>query len=265
LILTIGLGPIGASVAANLADAGSPVGGLDLDADRSTAWSQATGAPAWARFESVDWAKVDTVLIAVRLAHQVTATFAEIARNTGDRRLSVFVLTTLGLEDARRILPTAPESWRTFEAPISGGPRGAREGTMTVYLAGPALEASEERLLGTIAGRVFPTEAYGQPALLKLCNNALGAYNAISTATMLSIAVDSGVPAAQFLEVVCASSGQSWMSDNFHEFHDDLLFKDVGLLLGDGIRLPPSVLEGRTDLSETIAEARALLSAHPEA
>ena len=48
---------------------------------------------------------------------------------TGETPLSVFVLTTLTSRDAIRILGDSPAAWRTFEAPLSGGPQGARAGS----------------------------------------------------------------------------------------------------------------------------------------
>lgn len=51
-------------------------------------------------------------------------------------------------------MSSAPENWRVFEAPVSGGPQGASQGTMTIFIAGPANNAEEDRLLADISGRV---------------------------------------------------------------------------------------------------------------
>ena len=69
--------------------------------------------------------------------------------------MTVFVHTTLAPEDARRIFAAAPDSWRVFEAPVSGGPAGARQGSMTIFLGGPPTTDAEDRLLSDISGRVF--------------------------------------------------------------------------------------------------------------
>lgn len=84
---------------------------------------------------------------------------------------SVFVNTTLTPTDARRIAALGNDNWRIFETPVSGGPAGARGGTMSVFLAGPAPTDDEEGLLADQAGHVFRLAEYGQPAMVKLLNN----------------------------------------------------------------------------------------------
>ncbi|ASR36755.1 hypothetical protein BAY61_19095 [Prauserella marina] len=256
MYLVIGLGPIGGGAGARLAELGRPVRGLDLDERRAREWSERTGAPACSGIGDVEWSGVDTVIIAVRMAGQVRSTMESLIARAG-KPLTVYVLTTLSIADATALSAGVPESWRLFEAPVSGGASGARNGTMTVFLAGPPREAADDALLSDIAGKVFDTEDYGAPAVLKLTNNALGALNAVSTARMLRIAADNGVDAATFLDVVAASSGQSWMSDHFTVFPDDLLFKDAGLLRDDLGSLP--VIDLASDPAAEIAAARELL------
>lgn len=256
MIAIIGLGPIGANTGARLAEKGHEVVGLDLDAARASDWSAETGARSVTSFADLPWASVDTVVIAVRVAGQLESAIASIVERTGDAPLSVFVLTTLTSRDAVRILGDAPAAWRTFEAPLSGGPQGARAGSLSLFIAGPEFTADEEKVVGDAAGRVFRTGSYGEPATLKLLNNTLGAYNALATSAMVDLAIERGVPAEQFLDVVNASSGQSWMSDNFDNFAYDLLFKDVRLLLEEVEELPTVHLDDSHAPDETIAAMR---------
>ncbi|MEO5316247.1 NAD(P)-binding domain-containing protein [Pseudarthrobacter sp. CC12] len=258
MISIIGLGPIGANVGARLVEKGHQVVGLDLDAARAAAWSAETGATSVSDFDDLPWASIDTVFVAVRVASQLEAAFTSIAERSAGRDLSIFVLTTLTSRDAIRILGDAPTEWRTFEAPLSGGPQGARAGTMSLFLAGPDFTPAEEKIAGDIAGRIFHTTSYGDPATLKLLNNTLGTYNALATSAMLQLAIDRGVPASQFLDVVSASSGQSWMSDNFDNFTYDLLFKDVRLLLEEVDILPTVHIDRSHEPDETIAAIAAL-------
>lgn len=253
----IGLGPIGAGVGAHLAELGRAVHGYDFDPDRLRAWSEETASPAGSDAAAIDWETVDTVHIAVRLADQVSAVFETLATNT-DRPLTVFVHTTLAPADARAILPAAPEHWRVFEAPVSGGPQGARRGTMTVFLAGPPPTDADNALLEDISGRVFRTASYGQPALIKLLNNALATYNLAATARILGLAADHGVPAPELFDVIGVSTGQSWIGDNLIDVQYDLLLKDVGLLRGELGSLPTGDLDD--DVEKAILRARELLS-----
>ena len=109
---------------------------------------------------------------------------------------------------------------------------------MTIFLGGPPTTDAEDKLLSDISGRVFPTQSYGQPALVKLLNNALATYNLAATARMLNLAAQLGVPAKNLFEVIGVSTGRSWMSDNLIDIQYDLLLKDVGLLRGEIGSLP---------------------------
>lgn len=258
--LVIGLGPIGGNIGARLAELGRQVYGYDFDPERIRGWSEDTGSPAGSDLAAVDWPSVDSVHIAVRLADQVKSVF-EALRNHTTRPLTVFVHTTLAPDDARRIFSSAPASWRSFEAPVSGGPQGARQGTMTIFLSGPATTKAEDALLTNLSGRVFRMHSYGQPALVKLLNNTLATYNLAATARMLNLAAKHGVPAADFLEVVGVSTGQSWMGDNLVDVQYDLLLKDVGLLRGELGSLPAVDLGDDVELA--ILRARAVLGPMP--
>jgi putative dehydrogenase len=261
--LVIGLGPIGGNVGAHLAELGRGVYGYDFNADRVREWPEETKSSAGSDLAAVDWPSVDSIHMAVRLADQVSSVF-EVLQDHTAQPLAVFVHTTLAPEDARRIFSSAPDTWRAFEAPVSGGPQGARQGSMTIFLAGPATTDAEDKLLADISGRVFRMHSHGQPALVKLLNNTLATYNLAATARMLNLAAEHGVPAKDLFEVIGVSTGQSWMSDNLIDVQYDLLLKDVGLLRGELGSLPTADLND--DVEREILQARALLgpnSANP--
>jgi 3-hydroxyisobutyrate dehydrogenase-like beta-hydroxyacid dehydrogenase len=127
---------------------------------------------------------------------------------------------------------------------------------MTIFLAGPATADADDKLLAHISGRVFRMRSYGQPALVKLLNNALATYNLAATARMLNLAAEHGVPAKDFFEVIGVSTGRSW-SDNLIDVQYDLLLKDVGLLRSELGSLPTEDLDD--EVEEAIRQARALL------
>lgn len=116
---------------------------------------------------------------------------------------------------------------------------------MTIFLGGPATNDAEDKLLADLSGRVFRMESYGQPALVKLLNNALATYNLAATARVLNLAAEHGIPARDLFEVIGVPTGQSWMSDNFIDVQYDLLLKDVGLLRGKIGSLPAANLTTR--------------------
>lgn len=254
--LMIGLGPIGGNIGANLAERGQSVYGYDFNLERNREWSEETQSPSGNDLAVIDWASVKSVHIAVRLADQVLSVFDALKQHT-HQALTVFVHTTLSPNDAKRIFAAAPTHWRTFEAPVSGGPQGARQGSMTIFLSGPQPTDAEDKILANISGRVFSMDSYGQPALVKLLNNALGTYNLAATAQMLNLAEAHGVPAKSLFEVIAVSTGKSWMSDNLIDVQYDLLLKDVGLLHSELGSLPTIDLD--QGVEEAILQARTLL------
>lgn len=99
------------------------------------------------------------------------------------------------------------------DAPVSGGPRRAADGTMTMMVAGAAEAVARcEPVLGAVAGRVFRLgDAPGTAAKFKIVNNLLAAVNLAAAAEALALAVRAGLDPQQFVDVVNASSGASWM------------------------------------------------------
>jgi 3-hydroxyisobutyrate dehydrogenase/putative dehydrogenase len=254
--LVIGLGPIGGNIGAHLAELGRRVYGYDLDPDRVREWSEETTSPAGGDLAAVHWPSVESVHIAVRLADQVSSVFKSLEERA-TRPPTVFVHTTLGPRDARKMFSSAPGSWRAFEAPVSGGPQGARQGSLTIFLAGPATADAEDNLLADISGRIFRMQSYGQPALVKLLNNALATDNLAATARMLNLGAQLGLPAKGFYDVIGVSTGRSWMSDNLIDVQYDLLLKDAVLLRGEIGSLPAADIDD--DVEQSILQARALL------
>jgi 3-hydroxyisobutyrate dehydrogenase-like beta-hydroxyacid dehydrogenase len=97
------------------------------------------------------------------------------------------------------------------DCPISGGPKGARAGTLTVITAGPP-EAREELrpLLTAIGGRVFEVgDRPGQAQLMKLVNNLVNAANMATAFEALVLGAKGGLDPDQMVSVLNVSTGQN--------------------------------------------------------
>ena len=107
----------------------------------------------------------------------------------------------------------ADSSVRLVDAPVSGGPARAADGTMTMMVAGDAkARARCADLFARIAGRVFHVgERPGDAATFKVVNNLLAAANLAASAEALVLARKAGLDPRAVLEVIQASSGASWM------------------------------------------------------
>jgi 3-hydroxyisobutyrate dehydrogenase-like beta-hydroxyacid dehydrogenase len=232
VIAIIGLGPIGAGVASALNADGRETIGLDRDFTRVEQFSHATGGHATSRAEEINWQRIELAIIAVRLAEHLPSAFNAMAR----RDIPTLVLTTLSVADAKEL---ARFGNRVIEAPVSGGSAAARSGSLTIFVHAPSeLNGAELSVINAIAARTFTFDHYGLPAAAKLTNNTLAAFNAFAVEATMEIAARMGIRRGAFLDIINASSGQSWMAEHFDEFPQDLLFKDVALLERDVNPLP---------------------------
>jgi 3-hydroxyisobutyrate dehydrogenase len=99
------------------------------------------------------------------------------------------------------------------DAPVSGGPKRAADGTMTMMLAGPTDALARcEPAIEKIAGRTFRVGTTpGDAAKFKIVNNLLAAVNLVAGAEALALAVTAGLDPRLVIDVVNASSGGSWI------------------------------------------------------
>lgn len=130
-----------------------------------------------------------------------------------------------------------------IDAPMSGGPARARDGSMSLMLAAPdALLARHAALLQALSSKIFRiSERVGDGARTKLVNNLLAGINLVGAAEVLALAERLGLDLATTLGVIEQSSGQSWIgSDRMRRAiagdltpraHVTLLEKDTGLAL----------------------------------
>ncbi len=132
---------------------------------------------------------------------------------------------------------------RVIDAPVSGGPRRARDGTMTIMLSGDEQALADcAAVFDAIAGRRFVvgTRA-GDAATFKVLNNQLAAANLAAGAEAMAIAMRAGLDPRLFVDVVASSSGASWIfADRMARVLEDdyrpraattLLQKDVTIAL----------------------------------
>jgi len=156
-----------------------------------------------------------------------------------------------------------------IDAPMSGGPVRAQEGTMSLMVAcSDAVWQRSQKLLNALSQQVFRvgTRA-GDGARTKLVNNLLAAVNLAGAAEAMALAERLGLDPAATLSVIEASSGQSWIgSDRMRRAlagdfepraHVTLLAKDTGLAVqaADEVAFDPAL--GRM-ARDVFAQAMAL-------
>jgi putative dehydrogenase len=104
----------------------------------------------------------------------------------------------------------------TLDAPLSGGPARARDGTMSLMLAcADEVNARQAGLLQALSARVFRiSEKPGDGARTKLVNNLLAGINLVGAAEALALAGRLGLDLTTTLDVIEQSSGQSWIGSD---------------------------------------------------
>jgi 2-hydroxy-3-oxopropionate reductase len=130
---------------------------------------------------------------------------------------------------------------RVVDAPVSGGPVRAADGTLTIMAGGAEDDIDHvSGLLSALGQRVFRTGGLGTSQVAKLCNNILTATIMVANAEALTLGAKAGLDPAQLREIVLASSGGStvldtWVPRNVLRDEYDpgfalrLMYKDAGL------------------------------------
>ena len=252
-LVMVGFGAMGSAMAARLGERGHDVIGVDpfLVAE-GAAGTSAEGVPVVHSLAAVkgQGTRPSEVLVFVRLYEQVVAVLEELDADPWFDEVPVSVLSTLKPSDARALAERFASTRALTEAPVSGGVGGARNGTLTVLVAG-----APGPWLADSSATVFRFDGYGLPTAAKLLNNALGAANAHALTATVEQAEGLGLDPAQFLDVVRVSSGGGWMADHFEDFPVDLLWKDFGLLHDDySVAFPATTID--SDLLSAVATAR---------
>ncbi len=142
----------------------------------------------------------------------------------------------------RELAAQAAEAGYVFiDGPVSGGPNGARKGTMTMVLGGPADSIdSIQPMLAHLTAKTVHIGPSGSGHATKIANNLLCAANLALMSEMARLAATQGVSLENLLEGVNAGSGRSGVSEvNFplwiqneqynSGFTMGLMRKDVGL------------------------------------
>ena len=240
----VGVGNMGGAMAARLLATGWPVQVCDIDRQRvrtlelqgaavcHTPAQCATGAFALIVCV-VDSPQVDAVLFGPTGA-------ATVLRPGQD----VLLCPTIAPHDTERFAARLLEQGvSAIDAPMSGGPARARDGSMSLMLAGEDDAVERQRdLIGALSGKVFRISAKpGDGARTKLVNNLLAGINLVGAAEALALAGRLGLEPAHTLAVIEQSSGQSWIgSDRMQRAiagdfepraHMTLLEKDTRLAL----------------------------------
>ena len=264
----VGLGTLGAKLAANLLAGGIKLKVYDLNAD-AVSKAAALGAKVAASVAdaATNVEAVITCLPSPAASEAVVAgpdgAFAHMAPGT-----TWIEMSTLGVDDIKRLSASAAEHGvMTLEAPLTGGVHRAVSGEMTILAGGDDEVLSAQRpVLELMSAKIVHMGPIGSASLIKVISNMLCLIDLVAAGEALSLARAGGLDLGKAYEAITASSGNS------REFEDwapvilngslntgftlDLGLKDLGFVSDLG-RTHGVPLKLSTLVEQLFIEARA--------
>lgn len=213
----VGVGNMGGGMAARLLQMGWTVRVCDIEPSRMDALA-AQGATACASAAQAA-AGVSALIVCVVDAAQTEQVLfgADGAASVLAPGQSVLLCPTMSPQDVERFAQRlAGRGIACIDAPMSGGPARARDGSMSLMVAcDDAVFERHRHLIETLGTKVFRVSARpGDGARTKLVNNLLAGINLVGAAEALALAQRMGLDAAATLDVIEQSSGQSWIGSD---------------------------------------------------
>jgi 2-hydroxy-3-oxopropionate reductase len=264
----IGLGIMGSPMAANLVRAGHTVVGYDMSAERMDALAVAGGKSAGSVAEAVAQAEVVITMLPDSPQVEEVAFGEDGLLQRGREGLIHIDMSTVRPETSRRVAQAAAvKGIRALDAPVSGGERGAVDGTLSIMVGGDAADFAAVRpLLAVVGTTIVHVGPAGAGQTVKAANQLVvgGIYGLVAEAIVLLEA--SGVDPGSGLDVLAGGLAGSRILDlKRHSmirrefapgFRIDLHHKDMGIAIAAareaGVSLPLTGL-----VAQLVAAARA--------
>jgi len=209
----IGLGNMGAPMAANLAAAGWPLVVHDAAGTRERAPEQASIADSVAEVV----AQAAVVLLSLPDSAVVDAVSDAIIAAPQRAAKRIVDTSTIGIAQARRIHEKLAEAGVEYvDAPVSGGVAGARAGTVSIMVAAPATSLEALRpVLESFTGNVFHVGIEpGQGQAMKILNNFLSGTAMAATSEAIAFGESQGLDLSTMLDVLNVSTGRNTASSD---------------------------------------------------
>lgn len=236
----IGLGNMGAPMAANLAAAGHQVTGFDTAAPAPAGVTLAASATKAVSGADVVFTMLPNGQILRDVADQIIPAMQQGA--------VLCDCSTVDVDSARAVAQAARAAGLgALDAPVSGGTGGAQAGTLTFMVGGAEADfATVQPLFAVMGQKAVHCGDSGAGQAAKICNNMILGVTMIATCEAFALADKLGLDRQKMFDVVSTSSGYSWSmnaycpapgvgpvspADNGYKpgFAAELMLKDLGL------------------------------------
>lgn len=205
----IGLGNMGAPMAANLVKAGEHVLGFDVaQASREASARDGVQIVGNAR-NTVE--NADVVISMLPAGEHVVSVWKDVLPLA--RQGTLFIdCSTIDVASAREAHKlAASHGIATLDAPVSGGVGGAKAATLTFMVGGSAQAfAHGKPVLERMGKRVVHCGEAGNGQVAKICNNMILGVSMIAVSEAFVLGEKLGLSHQALFDVASASSGQCW-------------------------------------------------------
>jgi 3-hydroxyisobutyrate dehydrogenase len=205
----IGLGNMGAPMAANLVKSGDSVVGFDLVAAARQESAQSGIEIAPSAKACVE--KADVIVTMLPAGEHVRSVWSEILPSA--KRGALFIdCSTIDVTSARAAHALAAQRGvAALDAPVSGGVAGAKGATLTFMVGGSAEAfARGKPVLERMGKRVVHCGDAGNGQAAKICNNMILGASMIAVSEAFVLGEKLGLSHQALFDVASASSGQCW-------------------------------------------------------
>jgi 3-hydroxyisobutyrate dehydrogenase-like beta-hydroxyacid dehydrogenase len=252
----VGVGKMGSLMSTRLLNAGRRVCVFDTD-EKSVATLERAGAQrAGSAAEAASIAR--TVFLSLpdpEIVQNVALGRGGVIEGTRVKHVADF--STIGPRTAGIVARALAERKITYvDAPVSGGLKGAREGTLAVMVSCPkSVYAELEPVLKTFGKPFHLGEVAGQAQTMKLANNLLAAAAIAVSSEAMVMGVKAGLDPKMMLDILNAGTGRnSATQDKFPRailpgtfdfgFTTGLSYKDVRLCIDEAESLGVPMVVG---------------------
>ena len=210
-IAFIGLGNMGAPMAANLVKKGHDVVGFDLVAG-NLAVAEKRGVKT-AKSAADAAAGADAVITMLPAGKDTIAVYAKAGVLEAAAKGSLFIdCSTIDVASARTAHEMATKAGMlSLDSPVSGGVGGAEAATLTLMAGGAKAAFDKARpILDAVSKKIVHCGDAGAGQAAKICNNMILGISMIAVAEGFTLAEKLGLSHQALFDVASTSSGQCW-------------------------------------------------------
>jgi 3-hydroxyisobutyrate dehydrogenase len=214
----IGLGNMGAPMAANLVKAGHRVVGYDVNASAVQALASAGVQAAHSAAEAAHGADiVITMLPAGEHVREVWLHQGGLIEAVKGGKPLLIDCSTIDVESARVVTEAARVAgFEMLDAPVSGGVGGATAATLTFMVGGSETAFARGRPVLQAMGRnIVHAGGPGAGQAAKICNNMMLAINMVGVSEGFLLARKLGLDWDKLFQIASTSSGDSWALSSY--------------------------------------------------